>query len=72
MTVSVDYGRDDVERAADALHVQLTDAEVEAILADVDGELHTLASTALHHALQARIDDDLARAARGHACSDDD
>lgn len=72
MTVSVDYGRDDVERAADSLQVVLSDAEVEAILDDVNGELPTLASAALRAALLTRIDDDLARTVRGHSWSDDD
>ena len=72
MTVSVDYGRDDVEQAADTLHVLLSDAEVEAILDDVEGELPNLASAAMRSALLTRIDDDLARTVRGHAWSDDD
>ena len=72
VTLSVAYGRDDVERAAESLQVMLSDAEVEAILDDVGGELTVLASDAMRSALLTRIDDDLARTIRGHAWSDDD
>jgi hypothetical protein len=72
LTVSVDYSAGDVERAADALGLSLSDEEVDSILVDVGGELPRLAAAALDDALAARIHDALTRVARGHAWSDDD
>jgi hypothetical protein len=72
VTVSVDFGASDVERAADALDLSVSDEEVDVILGDVAGELPRLAAAAIHDALTARIHDALGRVARGHACCDDD
>ncbi|MBV8194361.1 MAG: hypothetical protein JOY80_02415 [Candidatus Dormibacteraeota bacterium] len=72
MTVSLKYGEEDVERAANSLNISLSGEETEAILAAIDAELSSLASAAVRSAVASRIYDDLTRVARGHACSDDD
>jgi hypothetical protein len=72
VSVLVTYGGADVERAAESLNVPLSDEEVGAILADVDGELSGLAASATRSALTSRIYEDLAQVARGHAWSDDE
>jgi hypothetical protein len=72
VTVSVTYGRMDVEQAAEIRHAMLSDAEVEAILDGVAAELAALAAAAIRSALLARIHEDVARTVRGHDWSDDD
>jgi hypothetical protein len=72
LTVGVDYGDADVERAADSLNVAISEQEVQAILANVDDELPALAEAAARSAVTARIYDDLRRLARARAWSDDD
>ena len=72
VTVCVEYGEQDVERAAESLNVSLSDQETEAILLDIDAEFSSLASAAVRSAVASRIYGDLARVARGHTWSDDD
>jgi len=72
LTLRVVYGPPDIERAADSLDVSVTDAEMEAILANLDAEIAELANEATRSAVSARIYGDLGRIARGHAASDDD
>ncbi len=72
VTVRVDYGAADVERAADSLDVPVSDEEVGAILAAIDGELATLAAAATHSAVVERIFEQLQTVSHAHACCDDD
>ena len=72
VTLSLTYGDEDIERAAESLNVMLSEEEVDAILGDVDSELHDLAASAARSAVASRIYEDLVRVARGHAWSDDD
>lgn len=72
VTIPVVYSSVDVERAAESLHVSLSDEETDAILARIDGELDELGSTATRSALASRIYDDLAHIAHLHTFSDDD
>lgn len=72
VTVRVDYGAADVERAADSLDVPVSDEEVGAILAAIDGELGTLAAAATHSAVVERIFEQLQTVSHAHACCDDD
>lgn len=46
VTVKIGYGTTDVEKAAESMELQVSDEEVEAILANIDSELSTLATTA--------------------------
>jgi hypothetical protein len=72
VTVRVDYGAADVERAADSLDVPVSDEEVGSILAAIDGELATLAAAATHSAVVERIFEQLQTVSHAHACCDDD
>jgi hypothetical protein len=72
VTVRVAYGAADVERAADSMHVPVSDEEVGAMLAAIDGELATLAAAATHSAVVERIFDQLQTVSHAHACCDDD
>ncbi|MBV8301372.1 MAG: hypothetical protein JOY68_05575 [Candidatus Dormibacteraeota bacterium] len=72
LTVSVAYGVEDVERAAESLDVPLCGQETDAILADLDSESAALASAAVRSAVASRIYEDLTRVARAHGLSDDD
>jgi hypothetical protein len=72
LTVSVAYGTEEVERAAESLNVVLCNQETEAILADLDEQVASLAAAAVRSAITSRIYEDLIRAARWHSSSDDD
>lgn len=72
ITVSIVYSSLDVERAAESLNVSLSEEEIDAILAKLDGELDDLGATATRSALASRIYDDLAQIAHLHTSSDDD
>jgi uncharacterized protein (DUF302 family) len=72
VTVPVVYGSLDIERAADSLHLSLSDQETDAILARIDGDLDELGNVATRSALASRIYDDLAQIAHLHTSSDDD
>ncbi|MBV8529433.1 MAG: DUF1380 family protein [Candidatus Dormibacteraeota bacterium] len=72
LTVPLVYGAMDVERAADSLHVSLSDEETDAILERLDGDLDTIMSAAATAALAARIYEDLVRIGQLHVSSDDD
>lgn len=72
LTIPVVYGAVDVERAAESLHVALSDEETDAILARLDGEMETLTTVAAQTALASRIYEDLVRIGHLHVSSDDD
>ncbi|HYA00159.1 MAG TPA: hypothetical protein VEK76_07380 [Candidatus Binatia bacterium] len=72
LTFSVAYGQQDVEATAETLGVPVCDAEAEAILARLDGELTTLAAAATRRAVAGRIADELRRLSRTHAADVDD
>ena len=72
LTIPIAYGPADVEHAAEAFGLSLSDEELEVILADIDSEIADLAAAATRSALASRIHDTLATVARGHTCSDDD
>ena len=68
----VAYGAADVERAAESMDVAVSDEEVWAMLAAIDGELTTLAAAATHSAILRRIFEQLQTVSHAHACCDDD
>ncbi|HUZ70107.1 MAG TPA: hypothetical protein VMU65_10375 [Candidatus Saccharimonadales bacterium] len=72
VTVKVAYGTTEVEKAADSMDLQVSGEEVEAILATIDDELSTLATTATRAAIIARIFDELLIVAHAHSSGDDD
>jgi hypothetical protein len=72
VTVRVAYGVADVERAAHSMDVPVSDEEVGAILAAIDGELSNLATAAAHSAVVERIFDQLKTVSHAHASCDDD
>jgi hypothetical protein len=72
VTVKIAYGTTDVEKAAESLDVQVTGEEVEAILANIDAELATLATTATRSAVLSKIFDELLIVSHAHASGDDD
>jgi hypothetical protein len=72
VTMRVAYGAADVERAAESIDVAVSDEEVGAMLAAIDGELTTLAAAATHSAILRRIFEQLETVSHAHACCDDD
>jgi len=72
LAIPVAYGAADVERAAESLHVALSDEEIDAILARLDGDLERETTVAARAALASRIYEDLVRIGRLHISSDDD
>lgn len=72
VTVRVAYGAADVERAADSMDVPVSDEEVGAILAAIDGELATMAAAATHSAVVERIFDQLQTVSHAKTYFDDD
>jgi hypothetical protein len=54
------------------MDLQVSGEEVEAILANIDDELSTLATTATRAAIIARIFDELLTVAHAHSSGDDD
>jgi glycerol-3-phosphate dehydrogenase len=72
VTVKIAYGTTDVEKAAESMELQVSDEEVEAILANIDSELSTLATTATHAAVLSRVFDELLIVCHAHASGDDD
>lgn len=71
VTIPLAYSALDIERAAESLHVTLSDEETDAILARIGGELEELGASATRSALMARIYDEVAHVAHLHTCSDD-
>jgi hypothetical protein len=72
VTVKVAYGTMDVEKAAESMELDVSSEEVEAILANVDGQLATLAAVATHSAVLSRIFDELLVVSHAHSSGDDD
>ena len=72
LSIPVSYSVVDIERAAESIHVSLTDEEAGALLARIDGELDELGHAATRSAVYSRIYDDLARIGHLHDSSDDD
>jgi len=72
VTVKIAYGTSDVEKAAESMGLEVSGEEVEAILANVDGELATLAATATRSAVLERMFDELLIVSHAHASGDDD
>jgi hypothetical protein len=72
VTVKIAYGTTDVEKAAESMELQVSGGEVEAILANIDNELSTLATTATRSAVLSRVLDELLIVRHAHASGDDD
>jgi hypothetical protein len=72
VTVKVAYGPTDVEKAAESMELHVSGEEVEAILANIDNELSTLATTATRSAVLSRVFDELLIVCHAHASGDDD
>ena len=72
VTVKIAYGTTDVEKAAESMELQVSGEEVEAILANIDNELSTLATTATRAAVLSRVFDELLIVSYAHASGDDD
>jgi hypothetical protein len=72
VTVKIAYGTADVEKAAESMALQVSGEEVEAILANIDNELSTLATTATRAAVLSRVFDELLIVCHAHASGDDD
>jgi hypothetical protein len=72
VTVKIAYGTTDVEKAAESMELQVSGEEVEAILANIDNELSTLATTATRAAVLSRVFDELLIVCHAHVSGDDD
>jgi hypothetical protein len=72
VTVKIAYGTTDIEKAAESMALQVSGEEVEAILANIDEELATLAATATRSAVVSRVFDELLIVCHAHANGDDD
>ena len=66
------YGVDDVELAAERMEISVSDEETQAILANIDDEIGSIAAHASRHAVEVRIADWLGVIGRAHTASDDD
>ena len=72
LSIPVAYGAVDIERAAESIHVSLSDEETSALLARIDVDLDDLGHAATQSAVYSRIYDELARIGHLHESSDDD
>jgi hypothetical protein len=66
------YGVDDVERAAERMEISVSDEEAQAIVANIDDEIDSIAAHASRHVVEVRIADWLRVVDRAHTASDDD
>ena len=72
VTVKIDFGAADIEKAAESMELHVSDEEVEGILTSIDNELANLATIATRSAVLSRVFDELLIVCHAHSIGDDD